>query len=561
MRQSVSVALTALVLIGVGPIGLFAQTPPPETIYLNANIHTLAPARPRAEALAVAGDRIVAVGSRNDVLSLRQPATRTVDLGGRTVLPGLIDAHAHYASLGSYSLGRVDLSYARSFDEVVETLAARVAEAKKGEWILGGRWDHERWPGRQLPSHEPLSAVSPDNPIWITRVDGHVGLANAAAMKLAGITPDTPSPAGGEIVKDADGRPTGLFVDNADVLITRHMTGDEHSTADFVLKAQEMCLAVGLTGVHDAGVSPAEIAAYQELAAAGKLKLRIYAMVAGAYAIDYFRERGLLIGDRLTVRSAKLFVDGAMGSSGAWLFEPYSDHPFDSEGRRYTGLNVMKPEFIRTVAEDGLRQGYQACTHAIGDRGNHETLNAYAVALSRRPTANHRFRIEHAQLLSPDDIPRFQQLGVIPSMQPTHCTSDMRWVYARIGAERAKGAYAWASLLKTGARIASGSDFPVESHNPFLGIYAGITRQDLDGQPPGGWHPEQRMTRTEVLRSFTIDAAYAAFEEDLKGSLEAGKLADFIVIDRDIMICPPREIADTRVLRTVIGGETVFQQE
>ena len=250
-----------------------------------------------------------------------------------------------------------------------------------------------------------------------------------------------------------------------------------------------------------------------------------------------------------------------MGSSGAWLFEPYSDRPLDSEGRRYTGLNLMKPEFLRRVAEDGLRQGYQVCTHAIGNRGNRETLNAYAVALSRRPTPDHRFRIEHAQLLHPEDIPRFGQLGVVPSMQPTHCTSDMRWVYARVGPERAKGAYAWASLLKTGVRIAGGSDFPVELHNPFLGIYAAITRQDLEGQPPGGWHPEQRMTRTEALRSFTLDAAYAAFEEDLKGSLEPGKLADFIVIDRDVMTCPPRDIADTRVLRTVIGGETVFRQE
>ena len=561
MRGCISVGLAVLSLAGFGALNLFAQTPPPETVYMNANIHTLDPARPRAEALAVAGDRIVAVGSRSDVLRLRQPRTRTVDLSGKTVLPGLIDAHAHFASLGSYSLGRVDLSAARSLDEVVETIAARVEKAEKGEWIIGGRWDHERWPGRELPTHPKLSVVSPDNPVWLTRVDGHVGLANAAAMELAGITPDIPSPAGGEIIKDADGELTGLFVDNADVLITRHLVGGEHSTADFVLKAQEMCLAVGLTGVHDAGVSPAEIEVYRELEAAGKLKLRLYAMVSGAHAIDYFHEHGLLIGGRLTVRSAKLFVDGAMGSSGAWLFEPYSDRPLDSEGRRYTGLNLMKPEFLRRVAEDGLRQGYQVCTHAIGDRGNRETLNAYAVALSRRPTPDHRFRIEHAQLLHPEDIPRFGQLGVIPSMQPTHCTSDMRWVYARVGPERAKGAYAWASLLKTGVRIAGGSDFPVELHNPFLGIYAAITRQDLEGQPPGGWHPEQRMTRTEALRSFTLDAAYAAFEEDLKGSLEPGKLADFIVIDRDVMTCPPRDIADTRVLRTVIGGETVFRQE
>jgi predicted amidohydrolase YtcJ len=551
----------ALLLSGVAVAGANAQTPPPETIYVNANVYTLDSAWRRAEALAVAGDRIVAVGARREVQRLKQPATRVVDLGGKTVLPGLIDAHAHFASLGSYELGRVDLSDARSFDEVVEMIAARAKRADEGDWIIGGRWDHERWPGRELPTHEKLSVVCPDHPVWITRVDGHAGLANAAAMRLAGITRETPSPAGGEIIKDADGEPTGLFVDNAEGLITRHMTGGAHSTADLVLKAQEMCLAVGLTGVHDAGISPAEIAVYRELEADGKLKLRIYAMVAGESAIDYFRENGLLVGDRFTVRSAKLFADGAMGSSGAWLLEPYSDRPCDFEGRPYTGLNVMEPEFLLKIAEDGLRQGYQVCTHAIGDRANRVTLDAYATALRRRPTRDHRFRIEHAQLLHPEDVPRFQQLGVIPSMQPTHCTSDMRWVDARIGPERAKGAYAWASLLKTGVPIPAGSDFPVESHNPFLGIYAAITRQNLEGKPAGGWHTEQRMTRAEALRGFTRDAAYAAFEEDRKGSLEPGKLADFIVIDRDVMTCSPRDIADTRVLRTVIGGETVFQQD
>ncbi len=553
--------LPAWLLGGVATASLFAQTPPPETIYTNANIHTLDPARPRAEALAVAGDRIVAVGSRSEVLRLKQPATRIVDLDGKTVLPGLIDAHCHPASLGSYGLGHIDLSDARSFEEVVAMVAARVKQASKGEWIIGGRWDHERWPGRQLPTHEKLSAVSPDNPVAIMRVDGHAGLVNAAAMRQAGIDRDTPAPSGGEIIKNNDGEPTGLLVDNAKELIARQMPESEHHTADLLLKAQELCLSAGLTGVHDAHVGPADIEAYQQLAAEGKLKLRVYAMVGGEYAIAYFGEHGVVIGDRLTVRAAKLFADGALGSRGAWLLEPYSDRPRDSEGHPYTGLNVMQPEFLLKIAEDGLRQGYQVCTHAIGDRGNRETLDAYAAALSRRPTPDHRFRIEHAQLLHPDDIPRFQQLGVIPSMQPTHCTSDMRWVYSRIGPERAKGAYAWASLLKTGVRIASGSDFPVELHNPFLGIYAGITRQDLEGQPPGGWHPEQRMTRTEVLRSFTLDAAYAAFEEDLKGSLEPGKLADFIVIDRDVMTCPARETADTRVLRTVIGGETVFRRE
>jgi predicted amidohydrolase YtcJ len=559
MRTALQVLSLGCLISNLSVSEASAQTPPPDMIYTNANIYTLDPARPRAEALAVAGERITAVGSLHDVLRLRQPATRIVDLQGHTVLPGLIDAHAHVAGLGSYALGCVDLSAARSFDEVVEMIAARVRETAKGEWIVGGRWDHESWPGRKLPTHEKLSAVSPDNPVWLRRVDGHAGLANAAAMKLAGVDRDTPSPAGGEIIKDATGELTGLFVDNAEDLIARHVPQSGQQTADLLLKAQEMCLAVGLTGVHDAGITPSEIAVYRELAAAGKLKLRVYAMVAGEHAIKYFHEHELLIDDRFTVRSAKLYADGALGSRGAWLLEPYSDRPQDAEGHPYTGLNVMKPDFIRHVAEDGLRQGYQVCTHAIGDRANRETLNAYALALSRRPTKNHRFRIEHAQLLALDDIPRFEQLGVIPSMQPTHCTSDMRWVCDRVGATRAQGAYAWASLRRTGVPIPGGSDFPVESPNPFLGLYAAITRQDADGQPPDGWHPEQRMTRTEALRSFTLDAAYAAFQEDSKGSLEPGKLADFIVIDDDVMTCAPCEIPGTRVLRTVIGGEVVYQ--
>ena len=537
------------------------HAPPPDAIYVNANIHTLDPDRPRAEALAVAGDRIVAVGGAAEVLSLRTPETRLIDLAGQTVLPGLIDSHCHVAGLGSYALGRIDLSQARSFDEVVATVAERVKEAKPGEWIVGGRWDHESWPGRVLPSHEKLSAVSPDNPVWLTRVDGHAGLANAAAMKIAGITSDATSPAGGEILVDSAGEPTGLFVDNAESLIADRIPGGEHSYEELVLKAQEMCLAVGLTGVHDAGVTPSEIQAYQRLTGDGRLKLRVYAMVAGEHAIEYFRENKPIIGDRLTVRSAKLYADGAMGSRGAWLLAPYSDRPTDADGRPYVGLNLMKPEFLRMVSEDGLRQGYQVCTHAIGDRGNRETLDAYALALSRHPTEDHRYRIEHAQLLSPEDIPRFAKLGVIPSMQPTHCTSDMRWVEARVGKQRAAGAYAWASLRRTGVPIPGGSDFPIESHNPLLGIYAAITRQNSAGEPQGGWRPEQRMTRTEALRSFTLDAACAAFEENYKGSLAPGKLADFIVLDRDIMTCEPREIISTRVLRTIIAGETVFRQD
>jgi len=561
MREGIRTGLVACLCAGFAGAGLHAQSSPAvDTVYTNANIYTLDAARPRAEALAVTGGRIVAVGSAAEVMRCRGPATRVVDLAGKTLLPGLIDAHAHPASLGNFALGRIDLSEAGSFDGVVRMVAARAKKAAKGEWIIGGRWDHESWPGRGLPTHDKLSAVSPDNPVWLTRVDGHAGLANAAAMRLAGVDRDTPSPSGGEILKDESGEPTGLFVDNAENLIASRLPGSGPNTAELLLKAQELCLSVGLTGVHDALVTPADIEAYQQLEAAGKLKLRIYAMVAGEHALRYFREHGVLIGDRLTVRAAKLFADGAMGSRGAWLLEPYSDRPEDADGQPYVGLSVMKPEFMRQVAEDGLRRGYQVCTHAIGDRANREVLDAYETALQRYALRGHRFRVEHAQLLAPEDIPRFAELGVLPSMQPTHCTSDMRWVDQRIGSKRAAGAYAWASLLRTGVRIPAGSDFPVESHNPFLGVYAAVTRQNADGEPAGGWRPEERMTRAEALRAFTLDAAYAAFEEDLKGSLKPGKLADFIVIDRDIMTCAPGEIRTTCVLQTVIGGETVFRR-
>jgi hypothetical protein len=563
MRRRIPLSLAALATLGWAGI---AQSQSPATapagadaIYVNANIYTLDADRPRAEALAVRGDRIIAAGAAADVLRHAGPATRIENLGGATVLPGLIDAHGHIASLGSFGLGRIDLSREPTFEAIVATIADRVRNTEPGQTIIGGRWDHESWPDRKLPTHAGLSAVSPNNPVWLRRVDGHAGLANEAAMKLAGVSRESANPPGGEIIRDAVGEPSGVFIDNAMSLIESKLNVPPLDPAALVLKAQEMCLAVGLTGVHDAGVSAGEVDVYRMLAESGSLKLRIYAMVHGRIAQDYFKRNSLFTSPHLTVRSAKLYADGAMGSRGAWLLAPYADRPTDADGRPYTGLAVMDPRFIQQVAEDGLRRGYQVCTHAIGDRGNRETLNAYARALQAVPTQNHRFRVEHAQLLSQEDIPRLAATGVIASMQPTHCTSDMRWVEARVGGERARGAYAWASLLRSGAVIAGGSDFPVESHNPFLGIYAAVTRQNAEGRPAGGWRPEERMTREEALRSVTLGAAYAAFEETQKGSLAAGKLADFVVIDRDAMTCEPRDILGTRVLRTVIGGQTVYR--
>lgn len=542
---------------------LLAQQAMAQTAYINAKIHTVDDARPRAEAIAVADGRILAVGTADEAREAAGAGAEIIDVGGATIIPGLIDAHGHIAGLGALFLGVIDLSGTTSYDQVIELVEQRAAEAQPGQWILGRGWDHESWPDKQMPTHEALSEATPDNPVWLSRVDGHAGLANARAMEAADVTGSTPSPRGGEILRDAAGQPTGVFVDNAESLIERAVPASARSSAeDLILAAQEACLAAGLTGVHDMGVSPSMADLYKRMEADGRLKLRVYGLISGPYAVRYFEEREPYIGGRVTIRSCKLYMDGAMGSRGAWLLAPYADRPIGPGGAPYVGLAVSEPELIEQVARHALAKGYQVCTHAIGDRGNREVLDAYERALrdaSEAQRADHRFRIEHAQLLAPEDIGRFAELGVIPSMQQTHCTSDMRWVDARVGPERAKGAYAWRSLIDAGSIIAGGSDFPVESHNPFLGLYAAVTRQNAAGEPAGGWQPEQLMSREEALKSMTIWAAYAAFEEADKGTLTPGKLADFIVIDRDIMTCAPPEILETRVLRTVIGGETVYE--
>ncbi|MEZ6244229.1 MAG: amidohydrolase [Phycisphaerales bacterium] len=582
---SIGLALAVLVL---GVKAAPAQSV--RRVYLNAKIYTASDEAPTAEAMATENGRIVGIGSKRDVLPFIDEGVEIVDVSGRVILPGLIDAHAHMMGLGQLKVGVIDLAGTKSYEEVIDRVRARADAVPRGTWILGRGWDHELWPSGELPTHQLLSDAVPDHPVWLSRVDGHAALANAAAMKAAGIDDRTPSPEGGEILRGDDGRATGIFVDNAQPLIEGavppHARGED---AELILAAQDMCLSAGLTGVHDMGVSPETVEVYKQLAADGRLKMRMYVLVPGQVAIEYFAQHGIYVSGRVTVRACKLYMDGALGSRGAWLLEPYADRPVDRDGDPYVGLNVVDPLFVDKVAKDANDHGYQVCTHAIGDRANRRVLDAYefaqAIAIPATSAAgesagettgpgagqplgsgllharNNRFRIEHAQLLDAADIPRFEDLGVLPSMQPTHCTTDMRWIEERIGRDRTVGAYAWRSLIDSGVPIASGSDFPVESHNPFLGIYAAVTRQDLEGAPAGGWHPEQRMTRAEALKSFTIWAAYAAFEEDEKGTLEVGKLADFVVIDRDIMTCEAGLIPDTKVLKTVIGGETVYEGE
>jgi predicted amidohydrolase YtcJ len=543
-------------------------------LYHNANIYTMDPELPRAEVMLVEDGMIAGIGSEASVRGLmREQGIRVierVDMHGRTIIPGLIDAHGHMIGLGALGLGMLDLRTARSYDDVINIIRDRASHVPAGTWIVGRGWDNESWADKRLPHHAKLSKAVPDHPVWLTRVDGHAALANAAAMGLAGVTPETPSPIGGEILRDQNGKTVGVFIDRAKGIVEEVAPDGLTGTAEeCILQAQQMCLAAGLTGVHDAGVSPTDIEVYKQLEAEGRLKIRISAMVNGAEAPRYFETQGAHDGFKLSVYSAKAYVDGAMGSRGAWLLEPYADRSAGPDGQPYVGLAVNNPSTIEQLAAHALEHGYQVCTHAIGDRGNREVLDAYERALSgwsppplregQTEQPGHRFRIEHAQLLHPDDIPRFAALGVIPSLQPTHCSSDMRWVDVRVGPERAKGAYAWASLAKSGSRMAFGSDFPVESHNPFLGLFAAITRQNLDEQPAGGWHPEQRITREAALRGFTIDAAYAAFWEERVGSLERAKLADFVVLDRDIMTCDVRDIADTKVLETFSFGESVYR--
>ncbi len=543
------------------PVG-GAAPPPAELVVVNARVYTADAGRPLATALAVRGGRLAFVGDAGGARALGGPGTRVLDLGGRTVLPGLVDAHGHLLELGLV-LHEVDVAGTRAYAEVVRRVAERArahpAVAGAGStWVLGHGWDQNAWGDTRFPTHEALSAAVPDRPVWLARIDGHAGLANAAAMRAAGVTRDTPDPAGGRIERDAAGNPTGVFVDNAKSLVERVIPPPTRAEVRTALRdATAELHRYGLTGVHDPGEPRPVIELMEEMAGAGELELRTYVMVGDdSAALAYYFARGprsALAGGRLWVRAVKLYADGALGSRGAALLEPYNDDP------RNAGLLVSAPAHIRDVATRALRAGFQVNTHAIGDRANRLVLDAYEAALREVPTADHRFRIEHAQILHHDDVPRFAALGVIPSMQASHQTSDMYWAGTRLGEGRLYGAYAWRSLIDAGSIVPNGSDFPVERVNPLISFHAAVSRQDAAGWPPGGWHPEQRMTRDEALRSVTLWPAMAAFQEHDLGSLTAGKYADFVVLDRDVMRAAADEILAARVLATYVGGRAVYE--
>ena len=557
-RSPITLAL-ALALAGGVAAPLRAQQQPADLVVTNGRIYTADGVRPVVDAMAIRGGRVVFVGDRAGARALTGANTRTLDLQGRTVIPGMTDAHAHVTGLGQ-SLLNVDLVGTTSYEQVIAKVVERARTTPKGEWIIGRGWDQNDWGDTRWPTHEALSRAVPDHPVYLERVDGHAGLVNALALQKTGVTKATANPSGGSIERDAQGNPAGVFVDNAQDLIGRAIPAQTRAQ---IKNAIKLAIAEmhrwGLTGVHDAGASAQVLELYEELGREGALNIRMYAMISDdAPTIEAWFKRGPQSGlhdGMLWVRSVKLYQDGALGSRGAALLEPYSDNATTS------GLLVSAPAHITDVATRALRAGFQVNTHAIGDRGNRLVLDSYEAALKAVPTADHRFRVEHAQILNYDDIPRFAQLGVIPSMQASHQTSDMYWAANRLGENRLRGAYAWRSLLESGVVIPNGSDFPVEYVDPLISFKSAVTRQDARGWPAGGWYPEQRMTRDEGLKSMTLWPAYAGFQENELGSLAAGKRADFVVLDMDIMRAPDAVLQDARVVSTWVGGRAVYEKK
>jgi predicted amidohydrolase YtcJ len=553
-------ALTGVVVLACAIAPSARRQTPADLIVTGGAIHTADAAAPRADAIAVRDGRFVAVGATRDVLALRGARTRVLDLAGATVIPGLQDAHGHFLGLGA-SLDALDLRDTTSAASIAAKVAARRAERPGERWVVGRGWDQNDWPAPSWPTRRDLDAAAPDTPVFLVRIDGHAAWANSRALAVAGITAATPDPDGGRLLRDASGAPTGVLVDTAQHLVARHIPAPTPQDIDRqILAADREARRVGLTAVHDAGASSATIEAYRRLSRDGRLATRLYVMIDSSPATTTeWLERGPLVDPdhRVTVRAIKLYADGALGSRGALLLEDYADEP----GTR--GLAVTPPHRLRATAKAAADAGFQVCTHAIGDAANRAVLDLYEQLIRERPAVRDlRLRVEHAQILDAADIPRFARLGVIASMQPTHCTSDMPWAPARLGPERiAEGAYVWQSLLRSGARLASGSDFPVEPANPLIGFYAAITRQGAAGQPPGGWASDQRLTREEALRSFTVEAAWAAHAERDLGAIRTGALADFVVLSRDIMTAPPADVLRAEVRRTFIGGRQVFPSE
>lgn len=536
-------------------IAFLADSANAQTAIYNVRGYTSSDAGIRQFSTLIFADDGKVIATGNAELLEKHENARRINGAGRTLLPGLIDAHAHVSSLGLLK-SNLNLAGIPSVAAAVAEIS-RYAKAKPhARWILGRGWNQVIWPIQKFPTASHIDAVVSDRPVWLRRIDGHAGWANSTALAQAGIDDDTTDPIGGKIIRDDNGHATGVLVDRAMELMTAQLPEpDKDEIRAAIHSAVDALLAEGMTGVHDAGIDLMTAEVYLSMADDAELDMRIYAMLSGAGSVldavgKPIRAYG---GDRLEIAAVKLYADGALGSRGAAMLEPYSD---DAENR---GLPFWTQEELDAFVAKANNLGFQVGIHAIGDLGNRMALDAFEKAQDGRPSSI-RNRIEHAQIIALDDIPRFSELGVIASIQATHATSDKNMAEDRVGTERILGGYAWRRLLDSGAVLANGSDFPVELSNPFHGLYASVTRQGRDGEPEGGWYPEQALTRAEALHSFTLAAAFAAHQEDRMGSLEAGKWADFIIIDRDYFAIPASEIDDIKVLQTWVGGKQVYER-
>lgn len=543
---------------------------PADLIIKGGKIYTVNDKRPEVEAVAVRGDTIVFVGSAVEAAAWQGEKTEVIDLQGATMTPGFIESHGHIMGLGYFELN-LDLSTVKSFDELVEKVRVAAAQAPPGQWIVGMGWHQDKWevkPEKMVKgfqTHEKLSAASPNNPVWLRHASGHAGFANAKAMELAGVNPLSKeglniTVEGGEIIKDRMGNPTGIFNERAMGLITKHIPENTpERDAQALELAMETCARNGITSFHDAGASRSDIELFNQFSKDQKLKSRLYVMLTGrdrSLIHEWYRKGPVVDPRGVTVRAIKLNCDGALGSRGAWLLEPYADRA------ETTGMATLSMDTVLATSRSGLQYGFQVCSHAIGDRANREILDRYETAFNENPGHDHRYRIEHAQHLHPNDIPRFGKLGVIPAMQAIHLSSDRPWAIERLGEKRIKeGAYMWQSLLKSGAKVINGTDVPVEPISPIASYFASVTRQTLKGEPAGGYEPEEKMTREQALKSYTLDAAYGAFEEKMKGSIEPGKLADFTVFSQDLLQVPDSSLLRTEVTMTILGGKRIFSKK
>jgi len=568
-----SITPSLIIVLSIFIYSCSEKKTPADLIIRGGTIYTVEDSSPVVEAVAVTGDKIVYAGDLKNISKYEGENTQVIDLQGKTMTPGFIEGHGHFFGVGYFELD-LDLMKAKNYDEIVEMVRIAAQNAQPGQWILGRGWHQDKWD--KLPAdmvkgfqtHDKLSAVSPNNPVVLEHASGHAVQVNAKAMEIAGVNQlskenlNTVSQEGGEIIRDKNGNPTGIFNEMATSLIYKVMpASDDERDRQAIELATKACLRNGITSFHDAGVSRRNIQFLKQAREDGTLGVRLYLMLGGddKVLVNEWLRNGPEIDSSgwVTIRSIKLYCDGALGSRGAWLLEPYTDRT------DFFGMATISMDSVLATSRKALKAGFQVCSHAIGDRANREILDRYEIAFKENPEIkDHRFRIEHAQHIDPADIPRFGQLGVIPAMQGVHMSSDRPWAIDRLGEKRIKeGAYMWQSLLKSGAKIVNGTDVPVEPINPIASFFASVTRQTLQGQPEGGYEPEEKMTREQALKSYTIDAAYGAFEENIKGSIAPGKLADFTVFSKDIMTTSDDQILSSEVSMTIVGGKVLYEKK